>query len=78
VISVRACELLERRDQPRVWTRHDVARLRQNFLDVFHAIETNSHGAYRIVTNLAEHEEGDYLIHLECQRAGKMYQGWAG
>lgn len=69
IMKIRAQELLERRGNIQEWKAHDIAALRQNFLNVFHAIEQNSHGAYHIVYNLAEHEEGDYMINLEINSA---------
>lgn len=65
IIQVRARELRQRREAPAQWVAHDVGTLRNNFQTVFQAIERNSRGAYRIVYNLAQHEEGDYLIHLD-------------
>jgi signal transduction histidine kinase len=65
VLLVRARELRERKLNPQAWTPHSVKRLKENFLHLFESIERNSHGSYRIVHNLAKHEKGDYLIHLD-------------
>lgn len=65
ILQVRARELLERQTHPAAWTRHSVHTLKENFLTLFQAIEQNSRGAYRIVHNLAQHEDGNYLIHLD-------------
>ena len=37
--------------------RHDVAQLREGFLQAFRAIERNSRGGYQIVYNLAQHQK---------------------
>lgn len=65
VLKVRAQEILARQSNPRAWEWHDLTRLRDNFTQVFKAIERNSKGGYHIVHNLAQHEEGDYLVHFD-------------
>jgi len=62
ILLVRAGEIMERWDEPKAWKNHSIKSLKRNFNEVFHAIEQNSHGAYHIVSNLAKHEEGDYLV----------------
>lgn len=65
VLKIRAMEIVERSDNPTAWTPHEIKKLSENFTQVFQAIERNSKGGYHIVSNLAEHEEGDYLVHLD-------------
>jgi signal transduction histidine kinase len=65
ILSLRWAELNERRESPLRWKAHDIVTLQDNFGNVLHAIERNSKGGYRIVHNLAEHEEGRYLIHFD-------------
>jgi signal transduction histidine kinase len=65
VLKIRAMEILERTDNPTAWKPHDIKQLQENFTQVFRAIERNSKGGYHIVYNLAEHEEGDYLVHFD-------------
>jgi len=65
ILEVRAREIVARHTDPNAWVRHDIGKLRNNFLNVFRAIEKNSKGGYRIVYNLAEHEAGDYLLHFD-------------
>ncbi|MCC5845309.1 MAG: ATP-binding protein [Verrucomicrobia bacterium] len=65
ILQVRARELRERQENPEAWVPHPVKELKDNFSTLFQAIERNSHGAYRIVHNLAQHEDGNYLIHLD-------------
>ncbi|MFO7780719.1 MAG: ATP-binding protein [Spirochaetia bacterium] len=65
VLKVRAQELVDRAADPDMWVEYEIEALKRNFLEVFAAIEQNSHGGYRIVFNLATHEEGDYFVDLE-------------
>ncbi|MFO8042635.1 MAG: ATP-binding protein [Alkalispirochaeta sp.] len=70
ILRVRAREIVARHRDPNAWVEHDVAELRNNFTSVLQAIERNSHGGYRIVYNVAEHEDHDYLVHFEITSAG--------
>ncbi len=65
VLTQRAGELLGRLATPDTWLPHAITTLHENFSHFLHAVERNSHGHYRIVRNLAEHELGDYLVHLD-------------
>jgi signal transduction histidine kinase len=65
ILRVRAREILARHENPDAWVIHDIAQLRENFTNMFQAIEQNSHGGYRIVNNVAEHQEGSYLVNFE-------------
>jgi signal transduction histidine kinase len=65
ILNIRAQEIVDRKENPMAWVEHDIEQLKNNFINVFQAIEENSHGAYRIVYNLAEHFEKEYLISLE-------------
>lgn len=71
ILKIRAVEIAARMEDPGAWVRHEVSRLRKNFIDVFQAIERNSHGGYRIVYNIAEHEEGNYFVSFEINSALK-------
>ncbi|THB65300.1 MAG: sensor histidine kinase [Spirochaetaceae bacterium] len=64
ILRVRARELATRFDNPDAWQVFENETLRHNYLNVLLAIEKNSKGRYRIVYNLAEHDEGAYLVHL--------------
>jgi hypothetical protein len=57
ILKVRAAEINARKDNPMTWGEHNIDELKNNFINVFQAIEENSHGAYHIVYNLAEHFE---------------------
>lgn len=73
VLQVRAAELKARHDDPDAWVAYSIPGLRESLWAVFRAIEMNSRGAYRIVANLAVHEDGDYLVHLDItSRAGDV------
>lgn len=65
ILGVRAQELLERIEDPGRWTRYSNFELQENLYNVFRAIERNAKGAYRIVFNVAEKEDGWYLIQLD-------------
>ncbi len=65
ILRVRAREIAARSKDPDAWVVHDIEELRNNFLHVFQAIEKNSKGGYRIVYNLAQHEEGDYYVNFQ-------------
>jgi len=64
ILDTRARELLERVHAPEKWTDHDVEQLTANFTRVLAAIEKNSKGRYRIVSNIAEQEGQDYMVHF--------------
>ena len=69
ILRVRAREIVARHRDPDAWVSHDIDQLRDNFTSVLRAIEQNSHGGYRIVYNVAEHEEGNYLVNFEITSA---------
>ncbi|HKK47751.1 MAG TPA: ATP-binding protein [Alkalispirochaeta sp.] len=69
ILRVRAREIVARHRDPDAWVHHNVEQLRDNFTSVLQAIERNSHGGYRIVYNVAEHEEQNYLVHFEITTA---------
>lgn len=71
ILKIRAQEINARKDNPLAWLEHDIQALKNNFINVFQAIEENSHGAYHIVYNLAEHYEKEYLINLEMTSINK-------
>lgn len=65
ILRVRAREIEARAASPDAWVRHEIDQLKTNFVNVFSAIELNSHGAYRIIYNVAAHEERDYLVNFD-------------
>ncbi len=64
ILDTRTRELLERVRAPDEWTDHNVEQLTANFTNVLAAIEKNSKGRYRIVHNIAEQEQRDYIVNF--------------
>ena len=64
ILHTRVRELLERVHAPEKWTDHDIEQLTANFTNVLAAIEKNSKGRYRIVHNIAEQEQQDYMVNF--------------
>jgi signal transduction histidine kinase len=64
ILETRARELMDRFQAPGKWTDHDVEQLTANFTNVLAAIEKNSKGRYRIVSNIAQQEKQDYVVHF--------------
>jgi len=65
VASVRIRELQNRWKAPDRWEVFTKEEFREDFKKFFHAMEKNSKGSYRIIYNIAEKEEKDYLIQFE-------------
>ncbi|MDF3130328.1 ATP-binding protein [Kiritimatiellaeota bacterium B1221] len=72
VLRIRAMEIVTRADNPTAWHRHQIKQISGDFFQIFQAIERNSKGGYHIVSNLAEHEEGDYLVNLDITSPDKV------
>ena len=64
ILKIRAKEIVERYEDSNKFVAHNLNELRNNFLNVFSAIEKNSKGRYRIIYNIAEHDIKDYLVSL--------------
>jgi signal transduction histidine kinase len=64
---VRARELLARAGAPDRWESFSITGLRQNFQNVFSAIEKNSHGRYRIIYNAAVQAAHDYYVDFKLE-----------
>lgn len=65
VASVRINELQSRWNSPDRWEVFTTEEFREDFKKFFHAMEKNSKGSYRIIYNIAEKEEKDYLVQFE-------------
>ena len=65
VAAVRINELQSRWNSPDQWETFTTEEFRSDFKKFFHALEKNSKGSYRIIYNIAEKEEKDYLIQFE-------------
>ena len=64
ILDTRIRELLERVHSPGKWADHDIEQLTANFTNVLAAIEKNAKGRYRIVRNIAEQEQRDYMVNF--------------
>lgn len=64
VAAVRLREFLERQKMGAGWRPHSIARLKDNFMKFFAAVEKNSHGRYHIIFNVAAQDSNDYLVNL--------------
>lgn len=53
---------------PEEWAEFEIKDIRNDLINMAHAIEKNSHGAYRIVNNIAQKKDKDYLFCLEISR----------
>ncbi len=69
VLDVRSREILARRHAPDKWIDLPIADIRNDFREVFAAIEKNSRGRYRIIYNLARQEAADYFINFDIESA---------
>lgn len=65
VASVRIRELQNRWKAPDRWEVFTKEEFRKDFKNFFHAMEKNSKGSYRIIYNIAEKENEDYLMQFE-------------
>lgn len=64
VLKVRVKEIIARMADVNEWVEHNKEKLEFNFFNLFAAIEKNSKGKYRIIYNIAEHDEGDYMVSI--------------
>lgn len=62
VADIRIQELNYRWEEPNKWISYSIKEFREDFKNFFHALEKNSKGKYRIIYNIAEQEEKDYLV----------------
>jgi len=67
ILRVRARELLARAGDPGRWEEFSITDLRQNFLEVFAAIEKNSRGRFRIIYNVALQQPQDYYVDFKIE-----------
>jgi len=66
-MKVRISEIIVRLNDEENWTRHEISTLKNNFVNVFAAIEKNSKGRYKIVYNPEERNENTYLVDLKIE-----------
>ena len=62
VFEARVEEFITRWENPGKWEAHDIRSFKKDFNNFFYAMEKNSKGRYRIIFNIAEQEEKDYLV----------------
>ena len=67
ITEVRIRELLARVENPLSWGTFSLEELQRNYQQALSAIEKNSLGSYSIVFDLAEHEEGKYLVQFTVE-----------
>lgn len=70
ILKVRACEILARSEEPTRWEEVNIAELEVGLRMMFAAIERNSHGRFRILSNPALQTERDYYADLRFETAG--------
>ncbi|MFP4156147.1 MAG: sensor histidine kinase [Opitutales bacterium] len=73
ILEIRAAEIEARLGDPMAWVRHDIHKLKKNFVNLFEAIKKNSKGGYSIVHNIAEHEAGDYFVSFEINSPSNQF-----
>ncbi len=67
ILRTRARELLARAQQPDQWIEFATESLHHDFMQVFAAIERNSHGRYRLLYNAALKQPPDYYIDFKLE-----------
>lgn len=71
VFDVRMMELLHRWESPGTWESFNSKSFIGDFKKFFYAMEKNSKGRYKIIYNIAEQEEKDYLVHFAINSDAK-------
>ncbi len=64
IFGTRVEEIRLRMLYPDRWETYPIKTFEQDFKDFFTAVEKNSKGRYRIIYNIAEQGESDYLVNL--------------
>lgn len=70
VFEVRLKEILQRWKNPDVWVPMQVDNFVEDFKEFFYAMEKNSQGRYKIIYNIAEQDEKDYLVNFAVNSEG--------
>ncbi|MDZ7720053.1 MAG: ATP-binding protein [Balneolaceae bacterium] len=70
VFDVRMMEILHRWESPGAWEAFNVNSFIGDFKKFFYAMEKNSNGRYKIIYNIADQEEKDYLVHFAINSDG--------
>ncbi len=64
VFDVRMMELLHRWESPGAWESFNPKSFISDFKKFFYAMEKNSNGRYKIIYNVADQDEKDYLVNF--------------
>lgn len=75
IAAIRIDELNRRWSNPSAWETISADSFRMEFEGFFHALEVNSKGRYRVIYNIAEQEERDYLVNFNVKgdKANRIY-----
>ncbi len=65
VLDDRTEEIFHRWNHPDRWESFQIKNFKKEFQNFFYTLEKNSRGRYRIIYNIAEQEEKDYLVQFE-------------
>lgn len=65
VLDNRTEEIFHRWNHPDRWESFQIKNFKKEFQNFFYTLEKNSRGRYRIIYNIAEQEEKDYLVQFE-------------
>lgn len=65
VFDDRTEEIFHRWNHPDRWESFSITNFKNEFQNFFYTLEKNSRGRYRIIYNIAEQEEKDYLVQFE-------------
>lgn len=71
VFEVRLKEILQRWENPNMWISFQMETFVDDFKEFFYAMEKNSKGRFKIIYNIAEQEEKDYLVNFAINSEGE-------
>lgn len=71
IFEVRLKEIIQRWKNPKMWIPIQVENFVDDFKEFFYAMEKNSKGRYKIIYNIAEQEEKDYLVNFAINSEGE-------
>lgn len=72
VFEVRLKEIVQRWENPNAWVAMHVENFMDDFKEFFYAMEKNSKGRYKIIFNIAEQDEKDYLVNFAVNSDSKQ------
>lgn len=73
IMHVRVHELLSREKSLDQWVQISINNLKQNYINLFKALEKNSKGRYRIIYNLAAQKSSDYYIDIKFDSINESF-----